>query len=79
MSKRHAFLRACLSCFTRDIALMVPARLALIGFTYSQTFLLEKSIELLSKQSSAKTQDVEYALIGATFLIYLGIAVRPSG
>lgn len=58
---------------------MVPSRLILVGFTYSQTFLLERAIELLSETSSVETKDSSYALIGATFLIYLGIAVNPSG
>lgn len=75
MSKRHAFLRACIQCFKWDIAAMVPARLAMICFTYSQTFLLERAVNILSESASSKSEDVSHGLIGATFFIYMGIAV----
>ncbi|SMY26987.1 unnamed protein product [Zymoseptoria tritici ST99CH_1A5] len=78
MSKRHALLRVCLQCFKKDIAAMVPARLALICFTYSQTFLLEKAVKFLSQPSSDESVKIGYGLIGATFFIYTGIAVANA-
>lgn len=78
MSKPHAFLWVCLRCFVKDIGLMAPPRLAMICFTYSQTFLLERAVDLLSQPLSAETESIGYALIGATFLIYTGIAVGSA-
>lgn len=54
---------------------MVPARLAIICFTYSQTFLLGRAVGLLSEPTSVETENIGYALIGASFFIYMGIAV----
>lgn len=54
---------------------MVPLRLAQIGFTYAQTFLLTRAIDLLSEQKSRQGEDDGYGIIGATFVTYVGIAV----
>jgi hypothetical protein len=78
MSKRHAFLRACLLCFHRDILAMVPTRLALICFTYSQSFLLERAVNFLSQPTNDESDSIRYGLIGATFFIYLGMAVSRA-
>lgn len=58
--------------------MMVPTRLAVICFTYSQTFLLTRAVNLLSERTSDETNNIGYALIGATFFIYMGIAVNPG-
>jgi ATP-binding cassette subfamily C (CFTR/MRP) protein 1 len=50
-------------------------RLALIGFTYAQPFLITAALNFLSMPASKRNVDHAYGLICATALIYLGIAV----
>jgi hypothetical protein len=57
---------------------MVPTRLALIGFTYGQTFLFTRAINYLSEQEDTESANTGYGLIAATFIIYLGIAVSED-
>lgn len=57
---------------------MVPTRLALIGFTYGQTFLFTRAINYLSEQKDTNSANSGYGLIAATFIIYLGIAVSED-
>lgn len=65
------------------LLMAVPARLALIGFNYSQPFLLTAAVSYVQGTWPNETEDVGYGLIGAAIIIYLGIAVssnhvRPS-
>lgn len=55
---------------------MIPTRLCLIGFTYAQTFLFTRAISYLGQRETRGMANVGYGLIGATFLIYVGIAVH---
>ncbi|KAI5240904.1 putative ABC transporter [Aureobasidium subglaciale] len=70
--------RACLRCLWTSIAAMVPTRLALVGFTYGQTFLFTRAIDYLSQQRDASDRNTGYGLIAATFIIYVGIAVSTA-
>ena len=45
----------------------------MIGFNFAQPFLIVSAIENLKKAEASKNDG--YGLIGAAFLIYLGIAV----
>lgn len=62
----------------RDLCLPIFWRLCLIGFTFSQPFLVTRAIELASTPSSSKSNNSGYGLIGAYALVYIGIAVSPS-
>lgn len=53
-------------------AVVVP-RLLNIGFTFSQPFLIQRIVSFLSEESPSV--NVRNGLIGATVLIYSGIAV----
>jgi len=66
--------KACFRCFWVDIAAMIPTRLALVGFTYAQSFLFTRAVNYLSHQERLEN-NTGYGLIAATFIIYVGIAV----
>jgi hypothetical protein len=57
---------------------MIPTRLALIGFTYGQTFLFTRAINYLSEEKDTNSANIGYGLIAATFIIYIGIAVSED-
>ncbi|KAI0814150.1 ABC transporter [Xylaria sp. FL0064] len=58
------------------LLLAAIARLALIDFTFTQPFLIFRVLDLLSEPSDpSDTDNNGYGLIGATFFIYLGIAI----
>lgn len=61
-------------CLWRPFVAAIPARLCLIGFNFAQPFLINRVISIL-QGSDSETPDNRYGLIGATALIYLGIAV----
>ena len=48
-------------------------RLCLIGFNYSQPFLIGKAVTYVGQKGAS--QNYGYGLIGATALVYLGMAV----
>ncbi|RAK99259.1 P-loop containing nucleoside triphosphate hydrolase protein [Aspergillus ibericus CBS 121593] len=50
-------------------------RLCLIGFSYAQTFFIQRAIEHLHKPDTQLTRNEGYGLIGAAALIYGGIAI----
>jgi len=65
-------------CFWRRLLLVVPPRLSLIGFTYAQPFLITRAIDFLSEPDTVNSKNIGYGLIGATGLIYLGIAISTA-
>jgi ATP-binding cassette subfamily C (CFTR/MRP) protein 1 len=67
--------KACFRCFWTSIVAMIPTRLALVGFTYGQTFLFTRAIDFLSQHKDTTSANTVYGLIAATFMIYIGIAV----
>ncbi|EED19910.1 ABC multidrug transporter, putative [Talaromyces stipitatus ATCC 10500] len=54
----------------------IPPRLALLGFTFSQPFYIEKLLDYLMQ--SKPDVNFGYGFIGASVLIYLGIAVSTA-
>lgn len=63
---------------TLKVPLLLPIfpRLALLGFTFCQPFFLEKLLHHLSK--SEVDANVGYGFIGASVLIYSGIAISTA-
>lgn len=55
-----------------------PARLALIGFTFAQPVLLKRALAVSENEDTQYNNNVGYALIGAYFLVYTGMAVTLS-
>lgn len=66
------------SCFKWEISWVFPARLCLIGFNYAQPFLFARAISFVEEPSTPGNNNIGYGLIGATGLIYIGIAVRSN-
>lgn len=65
-----------LYCFRWAFLSVVIPRLCLIGFMYAQPFLITSTI--IYVENAKENKNHAYGLIGATFFIYLGIAVRIS-
>ena len=74
-SKRHALVIAIFRSFLWPLLAAVPARIALVGFNFSQPFLFNRMIRFVGQPSSPEQAPYGYGLIGATALIYTGIAV----
>lgn len=58
------------------LLLPVPPRLALLGFTFCQPFFIEKLLDHLSQP--VMDANVGYGFIGASILIYSGIAISMA-
>ena len=54
---------------------MMPPRIVLIGLTFAQPFLIQRVLSLLAEDDTHQTRNMGYGLIGATALIYLGLAI----
>jgi len=63
---------------TLKVPLLLPIvpRLALLGFTFSQPFFIETLLGYLAQPTL--DPNVGYGLIGASFLIFSGIAVSSA-
>jgi ATP-binding cassette, subfamily C (CFTR/MRP), member 1 len=71
----YSFIIASFFCFRWQVLRTMPARLAITGFTYSQTFLINAAISYLETPAPLRNINHAYGLIAATGLIYFGIAV----
>ncbi|GKT73941.1 ABC multidrug transporter [Colletotrichum tofieldiae] len=58
--------------------LPIVPRLALSGFTLAQSLLVRRILDYLSDERQRSNTNTKYGLIGATFLVYLGIAMSTS-
>lgn len=56
------------------VSSIIP-RLLFLGFTFAQPFLINATIEHVGSSPDATSTAQGYGLIGATALIYVGIAV----
>ncbi|KAL2076084.1 hypothetical protein VTL71DRAFT_1027 [Oculimacula yallundae] len=74
---RHSLMLATFACFKRSLLLLAIPRLVSIGFRFSQPLLILRVTKYLDK-SKSESQNFGYGLIGATGLVYLGIAVTTS-
>ncbi|KAI5195395.1 putative ABC transporter [Aureobasidium subglaciale] len=72
---RSALPKAVLVSLEWDLLLAVFPRLCLVGFTFAQPFLITSAINYVDGPASASNTNLAYGLLGATFLIYLGISV----
>ncbi|KAI0389430.1 putative ABC multidrug transporter [Xylariaceae sp. FL0594] len=59
-----------------NLVLPIPPRLAMLGFTLAQPFFTERLLKYLSELP--RDPNVGYGLIGASLLIYVGIAVSSA-
>jgi hypothetical protein len=66
------------ACKMELLAAVIP-RICLIGFTFSQPFLINRIIKLVEEPETTQSINAGYGLIGATVFIYVGMGVRlPS-
>lgn len=72
-SKRYGLARALMKALAVPILLPVVPRAAMAAFQFCQSFLINALLSYLEEPNPSK--NVGYGLIGATILIYLGIAV----
>ena len=75
---KHALLFALLRCFKLRLTVAAIPRLAAIGFTYSQPFLVNRVIDFVGDESSTVSLKDGNGLIGATALVYIGVTVRQT-
>ena len=76
--RRFALLQVLLSCFMTPLLKVVIPRLCLIGFRFSQPLLINRAIRLIEAPETPYNRNVGYGLIGATILIYIGLAVSNA-
>lgn len=75
--QKHGLLIVLVKTLLVPLLLPVAPRIALIGFTFSQAFLIDSVLEYLSAEQH-EPRNIGYGLIGATILIYSGIAISTS-
>lgn len=73
--KRHDLLLATTRLLLWPLLGVVPPRLCLIAFTYAQPALINKIVDFAGNPPKDGNKNPGYGLIGATLLVYCGIAV----
>ncbi|ROW01307.1 hypothetical protein VMCG_05930 [Cytospora schulzeri] len=65
---------------TLAVALLTPVgpRISLIGFTFCQPFLINSTLSYLQEPSATRIPSIGYGLIGATIIIYTGMALSTA-
>ncbi|KAI1858876.1 uncharacterized protein JN550_012335 [Neoarthrinium moseri] len=71
---RFALASALASALRRPLLTVVLPRLCLVAFNYAQPFLIQRAVSLLEEPVNEQTANDRYGIIGATALVYLGIA-----
>jgi len=71
----YALVHAVFYCERWALASIIFPRLCLVGFNYAQPFLITSAIDYVSQPKNEMNRNDGYGLIGATALIYLGMAV----
>ncbi|KAF5010391.1 hypothetical protein FDECE_3443 [Fusarium decemcellulare] len=74
----HSLLLATFKTFWFKILTIVFFRLCLIGFKFSQPLLIHRAVSLLEESDSQDKTSIGRTLIGATSLIYIGIALMTG-
>jgi ATP-binding cassette subfamily C (CFTR/MRP) protein 1 len=72
---QHALAIACIKTLKWPILSSIFPRACLIAFSYSQTFLISRAISYVGDPSTVGSKNEGYELIGASALIYTGIAL----
>ena len=73
--KNNALLISILASVKKTLIIAIFPRLCLTGFKFAQPFLIHRVILFIAQPNSPESKNVAYGLIGATALIYIGIAV----
>ena len=78
LSGRRSLLLSYFSQLRWALLRAVPPRLGLIGFTFCQPFLVQRTISFSQEPVNQATTNVGYGLIGAYFVVYCGIAFTSA-
>ncbi|KAH0592836.1 hypothetical protein MHUMG1_09481 [Metarhizium humberi] len=73
-SKKNALLWTFLLHYKWDLLAGVIPRLACIGFTFAQPFLLERVLDFTAEPVESSRKEFAYGLIGAYAIVYIGKA-----
>lgn len=74
--RKHALFWTIFSCLKWPLLRPVLPRLAKIGFSYSQPFLINRVINFVGDNNpTSNDRNVGYGLVGAASLIYIGLAI----
>ncbi|CAI7567217.1 unnamed protein product [Penicillium crustosum] len=76
-TESNVLLLAVIKCLRWEIATIAFPRLCVVGFSIAQPFLIGKVVAVL-QQTSLLSQDMGYALIAATAIVFTGIAVSRA-
>ncbi|KAF4629350.1 hypothetical protein G7Y89_g8798 [Cudoniella acicularis] len=76
--RRNSLLFSVLSYFKGSLLALVFPRLCLVGFKFSQPLLINRAISLIEEPETSTNRNIGYAIIGATALIYLGLAISTA-
>lgn len=74
-SAKQSLLTSTLSAFKFAFVAPISPRLCLAGFSFAQPFLVNRVINFVGQSHNDESRGIAGGLIGATALIYLGIAV----
>ena len=75
-TRKHGLCLVAMRTFPIQTLAGVPPRLALIGFKFSQPFLIKAIVEFIGSPNRSQFDDqVARGLLGATLLVYVGIAI----
>lgn len=71
----YALMWTSFGCFWLKVVTIIVFRLGLIGFKFSQPLLINRAVSLLQEPDGQDKANTGRALVGATALIYIGIAL----
>lgn len=77
-NRKNALMFAIVQCLRWEIIGIALPRLAVIGFSVAQPFIVGRVVDVLNETSSVSL-DKGYGLIGATAIVFIGIAVCDHG
>lgn len=76
--QKHALAKSLFKTLAVPFLLPVGPRVALMGFQFCQPFLIETLLNYLQEPDSEQAANIGKGLIGASVLVYLGIAVSTA-
>ncbi|KAM7193136.1 canalicular multispecific organic anion transporter 1 [Rhypophila sp. PSN 637] len=76
--QKLGLVKATMKALAVPLLLPVGPRIALTAFQFCQPFLINTLLDYLQRPETASSSNIGYGLIGATLLIYTGIAVSSA-
>jgi ABC-type multidrug transport system fused ATPase/permease subunit len=76
--RKHGLARVLGKTLLVPLLLPIGPRIALTGFTFCQPFLIERLLNYLQQPGPEESANIGKGLIGATVLIYLGMALSSA-